>query len=192
MGTKDKRIDAYIAKSADFAKPILTHIRATVHAACPEVEETLKWSSPFFMYGGSPLCMMAAFKAHCGFRFWKGGLVMGDDAGAFAHVTKVSELPSKSALAAYVKKAMALKDEGVMAPKRTVKPKKPLPVPSDLSAALKTNTKARATFGNFPPSHQREYVEWITGAKTDATRQRRLGQALEWMAEGKSRHWKYK
>jgi uncharacterized protein YdeI (YjbR/CyaY-like superfamily) len=195
MGTKDKRIDAYIAKSADFAKPILEHVRAVVHEACPEVEETLKWSHPFFSYGGGPLCSIAAFNEHCKFGFWKGKLVTEDAAEdgpvGFGRVTSVSDLPSKRILAGYVKKAMALNEQGVKAPKRPSKPKKPLTVPDYLTTALKKNKRALAAFDNFPPSHQREYVEWITDAKTEETRQRRLTQALAWMAEGKPRNWKY-
>jgi uncharacterized protein YdeI (YjbR/CyaY-like superfamily) len=195
MGTKDKRIDAYIAKSADFAKPILEHVRTVVHEACPEVEETLKWSHPFFLYDGGPLCSIAAFNEHCKFGFWKGKLVTGDAAAdgpvGFARVTSVSDLPSKRILTGYVKKAMELNEKGVTAPKRPSKPKKPLTVPDYLTTALKKNKRALAAFDNFPPSHQREYVEWITDAKTEETRQRRLTQALEWMAEGKPRNWKY-
>ena len=142
MGTKDKRVDAYIAKSADFGKPILTHIRAAVHESCPDVEEAIKWSTPAFMYRGSPLGMMVAFKEHCALRFWNEKMVIGDaanaeSASAFARVTSLSG-------------------------------------------------------ESFSPSHRREYVEWITEAKSDETRERRLAQAIEWMAEGKSRHWKYK
>jgi uncharacterized protein YdeI (YjbR/CyaY-like superfamily) len=195
MGTKDKRIDAYIARSADFAKPILEHVRAVVHEACPEVEETLKWSHPFFSYRGGPLCSIAAFNEHCKFGFWKGKLVTGDAVEdgplGFGRVTSVSDLPSKRILAGYVKKAMELNEQGVKAPKRPSKPKKPLTVPGYLTTALKKYKKALAVFDNFPPSHQREYVEWITDARTEETRQRRLTQALEWMAEGKPRNWKY-
>jgi uncharacterized protein YdeI (YjbR/CyaY-like superfamily) len=195
MGTRDKRIDAYIAKSPDFAKPILTQIRAVVHEACPDVEETLKWSHPAFMYNGL-LCGMHAFKAHCALGFWKGTLVTGtasdDGAGQFGRLTKVSDLPSKKVLAGYVKKAMALNDEGTSAPKRVPKPKKELVVPDYFTAAaLKKNKKALATFEAFAPSHRREYVEWITEAKSEETRARRLEQAVEWMAAGKSRNWKY-
>ena len=193
---KDKRVDAYIANAEDFAKPILEYVRAVVHGACPDVEETMKWSVPFFVYRGAPICMMSAFKQHCGFRFWKGTLVTGTDvstegAGQFGRVTKVSELPSKKVLTGYVKKAMKLNDQGVKAPKRPAKPKKPLVVPADFTAALAKNKKALATFEKFSPTHRREYIEWITGAKSDETRQRRMTQALEWMAQGKPRNWKY-
>ena len=197
MGTRDPRIDAYIARSADFAQPILTHLREVVHAACPEVEETLKWSAPTFMYHGI-LCGMAAFKQHCTFAFWKGTLIVDGDGrradeamGQFGRITSLADLPSDRVLAGYIKKAMRLNEDGVKrAPKRP-RPKKPLRVPAYLIAALKKNKKAHAAFESFPPSHKREYVEWITEAKREETRAKRLEQAIAWIAEGKSRNWKY-
>jgi uncharacterized protein YdeI (YjbR/CyaY-like superfamily) len=198
MGTRDPRIDAYIAKSADFARPILTHIRDAVHSACPDVEETMKWSFPHFMYKGM-LCSMAAFKEHCAFGFWKGALVTGDTTkgteamGNFGRITKVSELPSKSAFAGYVKKAMQLNEENVPRPKTKVPkaPRKEIPVPGYFASALAKNRKAQATFDAFSPSHRRDYLEWITEAKQPETRERRMAQAIEWLSEGKSRNWKY-
>jgi hypothetical protein len=197
MPRRDPRVDAYIAKSPDFAKPILTHIRAVVHEACPEVEETLKWSVPHFDYQGI-MCGMAAFKQHCTFGFWKGSLVLGPDKkdvdgmGQFGRLTKVADLPPKAKLIAYIKKAKKLNDEGVTAPRAAGRTKKPeIEVPQYIHAALRKNSKARSAFEAFSPSHRREYVEWITDAKSDVTRERRLETALEWMAEGKSRNWKY-
>lgn len=198
MGSRDTRVDAYIAKSADFAKPILNHLRELVHKACPDVEETMKWSFPHFQYKGM-LCSMASFKEHCAFGFWKGSLIVGGDPdleqamGQFGRITKLTDLPSKTVLTGYVKKAMELNDTGVKSPTRS-KPKGPpkeLVVPDDLTAALKRNKAARATFDAFSPSKKREYVEWVTEAKTDATRSKRLETAIEWMAEGKPRYWKY-
>lgn len=194
MPTKDKRVDAYIAKSAEFAKPILEQFRAAVHEACPDVEETIKWGSPFFLYHGM-LCGVSAFKAHCALIFWRAKLVTGESNGRdgpFSHITSLAELPPKKVLVGYVKKAMQVNEQGAPAtprPKRTAA--KELEVPADLTAALGKNKKARATFEAFSPTNRREYVEWITEAKTDVTRQRRLAQALEWMAEGKPRNWKY-
>jgi uncharacterized protein YdeI (YjbR/CyaY-like superfamily) len=197
MGTRDKRIDAYIAKSADFAKPILTHLREVVHDTCPDVEETMKWSFPHFMYQGM-LCSMASFKEHCAFGFWKGSLIVGDDNGksaeAMGHlgrITKLSDLPPKKVLAGYIKKAMALNEAGTAAPRKPKRAARQVATPDYFMAALKKNRKALATFEGFSPSHRREYVEWITGAKGEVTRQRRLEQALEWLAEGKPRNWKY-
>jgi uncharacterized protein YdeI (YjbR/CyaY-like superfamily) len=195
MGTRDPRIDAYIERSADFAKPILRHLREIVHEACPDVEETIKWGAPYFAYEGL-LGGMAAFKEHCAFGFWKGALVVDDQgksaeaAGHLGRITKISDLPPKKVLVGYMKKAVALNESGekvARKPKRV----KELPVPEYLTAALKKNRKALATFEGFTPSHRREYVEWITEAKREDTRQRRLEQAIEWMAEGKPRHWKH-
>jgi len=196
MGTRDPRIDAYIAKSGEFARPILTHLREAVHRACPVVEETMKWSAPHFMYEGM-LCGMASFKAHCAFGFWKGSLIVDDGRskeamGHFGRITSLDQLPSKKVLTGYIRKAMELNEKGIKSPTRSKREAKPeAKVPKDLAAALGKNKKARATFDNFTRSHRREYIEWITEAKTEATRQRRLETAIEWMAEGKSRNWKY-
>ncbi len=177
MPKRDPGVDKYIDKAADFAKPILKQLRETVHAACPDVEEAMKWSFPHFLYKGM-LCSMAAFKAHATFGFWKQELVVkaaGKDGAALAERARI---------------AMMLNDEGVKVD-RPKKVKGELVIPDDLTAALKKNKKAAATFEAFSPSHKREYVEWLTDAKSEETRQRRLQQAVEWMAEGKSRHWKY-
>jgi uncharacterized protein YdeI (YjbR/CyaY-like superfamily) len=199
MAIKDPRIDAYIAKSADFAQPILVHLRELVHAACPDVEETMKWSFPHFMYKGM-LCGMSAFKQHVAFGFWKGKLIV-DDAGnsvedamgQFGRITRIADLPPKKTLTAYVKKAMALNDAGIKSPTRvkSAKPKPEATVPDDLAAALKKNAKARKTFEAFSPSARREYIEWITEAKRETTRVQRLATTLEWLAEGKQHNWKY-
>lgn len=198
MGTREPRVDAYIVKSSEFARPILEHIREVVHVACPEAEEAMKWSFPCFMYKGM-LCSMAAFKEHCSFGFWKSELVFdkpdeGEKGmGQFGRLTRVADLPSKKTLTGYIKKAMTLNDEGVKAPSRS-KPKappKPVVFPDDLAKALKANAKALATFEKFAPGQKREYVDWITEAKTQATRTKRLETAVEWMAEGKKRNWKY-
>jgi uncharacterized protein YdeI (YjbR/CyaY-like superfamily) len=199
MGTKDPRIDAYIDKSADFAKPILKHLRKVVHAGCPDVEETIKWSMPHFDYKGM-MCAMAAFKQHCAFGFWKGELILGRDnqeeksgMGSFGSIKTLKDLPNEKTLIGYVKKAAALNEAGIKVPGRA-QPKKraPIPVPPYFAAALKKNAKARTTFESFPPSHRREYLEWVTEAKREETRNERLAKTIKWLAEGKSRHWKYK
>jgi uncharacterized protein YdeI (YjbR/CyaY-like superfamily) len=196
MGRKDPRVDAYIARSAGFAKPILKHLRAVVHQACPEVEETLKWSAPHFLYEGM-LCGMSAFKEHAAFGFWKGALILDGNGrnaeamGQFGRITELSDLPSKKVMTRYIRKAMALNEAGVKSPTRPGKPKKPLAVPADFQAALRKNRKAMAAYDGFSPSQRREYLEWITEAKRDETRQRRIGTAVEWLAEGKTRNWKY-
>lgn len=198
MGTRDPRFEQYIGKAPEFARPILSHLREVVHQACPAVEETMKWSSPHFTYQGM-LCHMAAFKQHCAFGFWKGSLVVGDGGsegseamGQFGRLTSVVDLPPDDVLAGYVREAMRLNEEGVKAPARA-KPaeKKELEVPADFTAALQANPAALEHFERFSPSKRKEYVEWITEAKSDATRAKRLGTAVEWIAEGKARHWKY-
>jgi len=192
----DPRIDAYIARQADFARPILEHLRTIVHEACPDCEETLKWSSPSFMYKGKILAGFAAFKAHATFGYWSGSQVVDADPaqqsamGQFGRLTSLDDLPSRAALAALTKKAMKLIDEGVK-PIRNKHSKPPLAVPQDLRAAIDAVPAAKATFDNFPPSQQRDYVDWVTEAKRDETRAKRLAQTVEWLAQGKRRNWKY-
>ena len=196
MGKREPAVDAYIKKAALFARPILAEIRETVHAACPDVEEAMKWSFPHFVYKGV-LCSMASFKQHAALGFWKGELVLGrgrgaDAMGHFGRLTKLSDLPSKKALAGYVRKAVELNELGVKQPRAPRKaPPTALKVPAVLSAALAKDREVKAGFDALSPSHKREYVEWITEAKSDETRARRLAQAVAWMAEGKSRNWKY-
>jgi uncharacterized protein YdeI (YjbR/CyaY-like superfamily) len=198
MGKKDPRVDAYIAKSAAFARPILYHLRALVHKACPGVQETMKWNFPHFDYYGI-VCSMAAFKQHCAFGFWKASLMsegakfakVGTTAmGHLGRITSLADLPPYKTLIGYIKEAAHLNRDGVKVPKNPAA-KKRLIVPSDLAAALKKNKKARETFDAFSPSNKRDYVEWLTEAKTEATRAKRLATAMEWMAEGKIRNWKY-
>lgn len=196
MGTRDPRIDTYIAKSQPFARPILEYIREVVHAGCPDVHETVKWRMPHFDYQGS-LCGMAAHKEHCSLGFWKGSLLgLGDfgdreGMGQFGKITTVADLPGRARLVALVKKAVALNEKGVKLERAPRAPRPALTVPDDLLAALAKNKKARTAFEGFSPSHRREYVEWITEAKQAATRERRIAQTIEWTAEGKSRNWKY-
>lgn len=198
MGTRDPRVDAYIAKSAEFAPPILARLREVVHGACPEVEETLKWGMPTFMYRGI-MCSMAAFKKHAVFGFWKGALILdaagnrADEAmGQFGRIGRLSELPSKRILTGYVRKAMELNEQGIKSPTRGRKePRKPLPVPVDLKTALAKNRVARLTFERFSPSARREYVEWIVDAKRDETRRRRVKSAVASLAAGKPHNWQY-
>ncbi|HEU4723949.1 MAG TPA: YdeI/OmpD-associated family protein [Candidatus Eisenbacteria bacterium] len=199
MGKRTKEVDAYIAKAPAFAKPILKEIRDRMHEGCPEVEEVLKWSVPHFDYKG-PLAGMAAFKAHASFGFWKTallkdpkGLLKGEKGAAMGgrRLTSVKDLLPKSVMRAFIKQAVALNEAGVKPPSKARGPAKRAAVPADLAAALKRNRKARDTFEKFSPSHRNEYIEWITEAKQDATRERRLAQAIVWMAEGKPRNWKY-
>ncbi len=194
MPKKDPRIDAYIAKSADFAKPILTHFRKLVHKACPAVEETIKWQMPQFVHHGN-MCHMAAFKQHCAIGFWKRALIFGggprtDAMGSFGRITSLADLPDDQTMLGYLKEAVRLNEEGV-AVKRDRTPRKKLAVPPYFKAALKQNARALAAFEDFSPSHQREYIEWITEAKREETRDQRIKTALDWISNGKPRNWKY-
>jgi uncharacterized protein YdeI (YjbR/CyaY-like superfamily) len=195
MGARDPRVDAYIDQSADFARPILERLRETVHSAIPEAAETIKWGAPYFDFEG-PVCGMAAFKRHCAFVFWKDRLVVEapeDGAmGQLGRIESLNDLPPRRTLVAWVKKAAKLNEEGVKAPRTVRPPKAPVTVPPDLERALERNAGARAAFESFSPSHRREYVEWIQEAKREETRRKRLATAIEWMAEGRPRHWKYR
>ena len=192
----DPRIDDYIQSAAAFAQPMLVHIRDAVHQACPQVEETIKWGMPTFMHAGGILCGMAAFKQHVSFGYWKHALVVGDGSaqegmGSYGKMASLKDLPPKKTLLAHIRKAAKLNEDGVKAPAQR-KSAKPFPQePDDLVAALRKNKAAQATYEAFPPSCKREYVEWITEAKREETRAKRLAQAVEWMAEGKRRNWKY-
>ncbi|MBI5402226.1 MAG: YdeI/OmpD-associated family protein [Ignavibacteriae bacterium] len=201
MRAKNKKIDAYIAKSADFAKPVLSHIRNLVHKACPKTREVIKWGFPHFDYKGM-MCSMAAFKHHCAFNFWKESLMNDskkilkikdkDSMGSLGQIKSKSDLPHDNIFISYIKEAMKLNDEGV---KLTVKKKDTgkteLVIPDCFFKALKKNKKAQVSFEKFAYSHRKEYIMWITEAKTEETRNRRIETAVEWLSEGKSRNWKY-
>jgi uncharacterized protein YdeI (YjbR/CyaY-like superfamily) len=191
----DPRVDAYIERQADFARPILSHLRGIIHEACPDCEETLKWSMPSFLYKGKILAGFAAFKAHATFGYWNDSMLNQDEKnrsamGQFGRLTSLDDLPDRAALVALTRKSMALIDEGARPPRTTAK-KPPFTVPQDMRAAIDAVPAAKATFDGFAPSCQREYVEWVTEAKRDETRAKRLNQSIEWLAEGKKRHWKY-
>ena len=194
MPTTDPRIDDYISKAAPFAQPILAHFRALVRRALPEVEEGIKWSMPAFMISGKNVAGMAAFKAHCAIMIHGEGR-LGDNPGmgGYGKVTSQSDLPGDAELEASVRAAAQRVAASGTARKSTVKkPSKPeIAVPDDFAAALAAAPKARATMEGFPPSARREYLEWITEAKQAATREKRIAQAVEWLAEGKKRNWKY-
>ncbi len=201
MPTKDKRVDAYIAKSADFAKPILGHLRELVHKACPNVEEKMKWSFPHFDYKGM-MCSMAAFKEHCAFGFWKASLMkdsskfsqVGETAmGHLGKIRSLDDLPADKILLGYIKEAVKLNEDGVKLPSKpkSSTEKKALVVPEYFMKSLSKNARALKTFEGFSYSNKKEYTEWITDAKTEETRKKRMATALEWMAEGKIRNWKY-
>ena len=202
MGKKDKAIDAYIAKSADFAKPILKHIRELVHQACPEVEEKMKWSFPHFDYKGEMMCSMASFKQHMAFGFWKAALMKDpvlvanakteQAMGHLGRITSLKDLPSDKKMTAWIKEAMKLNDQGI----KVAKPKpaaatKELVVPDYFTNALGKNKKAKQVFDAASYSYKKEYVMWLVDAKSEETRNSRMVTAIEWIAEGKHRNWKY-
>ena len=198
MGTRDPRVDAYIVKAPAFAKPLLTHIREVVHATCPDTTETMKWSAPHFDYKGM-LCSMASFKEHCAFGFWKQSLLEADAfptektaMGSFGRIKSIGDLPDDKTMKMLIADAMKLNDAGIKVVKtRPAGKRKELIVPDILLEELAKNEAAADTFNNFPYSKKKDYVEWITEAKSEATREKRLNTAIEWLAEGKARHWKY-
>jgi len=198
MAHRDPRIDDYIAKAEPFARPILVRLRALVHEACPEAEETIKWSMPFFVTDGASLCHMAAFKRHAAFGFWRHAEVMGGERpaegmGSFGKLASLDDLPPKRELVALLKRAAKLNASGAKPVRSAGKPPpRPLPeMPTDFAAALKAMPAAKTVYDAFAPSHRREYLEWILDAKRQETRAKRIAQAVEWLAEGKSRNWKY-
>jgi len=203
MAKKNPEIDTYILKSADFAQPILIRLRELVHKACPEVEESIKWSMPFFDYKG-PLCNMASFKQHAVFGFWKAKLMSdptkylqersidgGNSMGHFGQLTSVKDLPPDKVILELIKQAKKLNEEGIKVPAKPKTDTKELVVPSYFTNALRKNKKALATFNAFSYSNKKEYVTWIEEAKTETTREKRLETSIEWMADGKIRNWKY-
>jgi len=200
MKNASTEVDVYIARSAEFAQPILKKVRQLFHKAYPKIEETIKWGVPHFEYKGI-VGSMAGFKQHVSFGFWKGKL-LSDPRGLFTgvgntemgalRVSSLKEMPADKVLLEYIKEAVQLNENEIKPPRaKPRKPAAPLSVPSDLASALDRNPTARATFESFSPSHRKEYIEWITEAKQAATREKRLATALEWMAEGKPRNWKY-
>jgi uncharacterized protein YdeI (YjbR/CyaY-like superfamily) len=194
MAERDPRVDAYIARSAEFARPILARLRALVHRARPGAEETIKWGMPFFLSDGAILCHMAAFKGHCAFGLWKTSRVLGertkrDAMGHFGRIVSVADLPPDAGFVRLLKKAAELGRKAK--PCRPLRRKAPAAIPADLVAALKKNVRARAAFDAFSPSKKREYVDWLDEARRDETRARRLETAIDWIEQGKTRHWKY-
>lgn len=204
--TTDARVDAYIAKAAPFAQPILNHLRGLIHKGCPDVAEEMKWSRPFFLHGGAILCNISAFKEHCSFGFWGAeigkvlkadGVLQEGGMGSLGRIANVKDLPPDRQMLGYIRQAAALIDSGqgdnrVVVARRVVKePKATVEAPPEFAAALKKSKAATKVFEAFSPSCKREYVEWIADAKRPETRDRRIEQAIEWIADGKQRNWKY-
>ncbi|SHE48297.1 YdeI/OmpD-associated family protein [Pedobacter caeni] len=195
------QFDEYIAGSADFAKPILTHLRELIHEMCPEVEETMKWGYPHFDYKGDMMCILAAYKNHCSFSLYKAELMSdkkliesvkaGKKMGYMDKIKSLSDLPEKETLAAYIKEAMVLNEKGLKKSRPVAAEPKVIEVPDYFSEKLEAHALAKEIFESKSPSFRKEYLVWITDAKTDATRQKRIEQSLEWIAEGKGRFWQY-
>lgn len=203
MANYNKEVDAYLAKMADFAKPILTHLREVIHTACPDVEESIKWGTPHYSYKGDHLCMMAGFRQHCSFSLYKAELMQdktiqdsvkaGKKFGYMDKVKALSELPSRKVLVAYLKEAMTLNESGAKKPKPVKeKPLVEVVAPAEFLEALSKNKQAKAVFESKSPSFRKNYIIWMADAKTDETRQKRIAQSLEWIAEGKDRFWQSK
>lgn len=200
MATKDPRVDAYISKAAPFAQPILAHFRSLVQKACPEVEETIKWNFPYFIYRNEMMCHMVAFKQHCAIGFWKAALLKDPSLmknaasetamGHLGRITSLKDLPNDKKILSWVKEAMKLNEAG----KKVEKKKRlisELTVPTYFMTALKANKKANDFFQASSNSCKREYIVWIEEAKTEATRSKRIQQSIEWLSESKQRNWKY-
>jgi Uncharacterized protein conserved in bacteria len=199
----DPRVDAYIERAAPFAQPVLAHLRKLMHQACPRATESIKWSMPFFVQQGVVLASMAAFKQHCAFGFWgpemkkalaKDGLKSSEAMGSLGRITGLGTLPPDRVLLSYMRQAGALVDSGQRT-KSIERPKKtklrPVHVPPELAAALRQNKMATKVFDQFSRSCRREYAQWIAEAKRPETKQKRIQQAVEWIAQGKQRNWKY-
>lgn len=187
----DSRVDAYITKKApEYARPIMSHLRKVLHETCPDVTETIKWGVPSFEYLGV-FCGMAAFKTNVMFGFWKTKLLVERGFPEIPRLSSMDDLPSDALLKRTIKAAMQLNEKGIKVERSKTTKKPPVKTPTYFMAALKKNKKALGAYQAFSPSHKREYVEWITDAKASDTRQRRLTQAVTWIAEGKARNWKY-
>ena len=202
-GKTDQRVDAYLQEAPDFAKPILGHLRTLIHAGCPDVEETIKWSRPFFVYRQKMLCNMVAFRAHCSLGFWQTDVAAmiardghgraEDSSGQFGRITSLSDLPDDATLGGYLAEAVRIVDGGEPAiPRTATRSRRPeIPMPSDFAAMLTQHPAAATTYEKLSPSHRREYLEWIVGAKREETRTKRMATAIEWLTAGKTKEWQY-
>lgn len=193
-------VDEYINKAQPFAQPILHHLRKLVHEACPDVDEKIKWGMPSFEYFGL-MCGFAAFKQHCTFGFWRAALMkdkmLMNNAksevamGHLGRITTLNDLPDDKKIKAYIKEAMKLNKDGIKIIKTKPSAVQELIIPDELARQLKKNVKCLKIFENFSITNKRDYVDWISEAKTEATKNKRIQQSLEWISEGKPRNWKY-
>ncbi|MHA4810003.1 YdeI/OmpD-associated family protein [Flavitalea flava] len=198
---QDPKVDDYISKSADFAKPILQYLRQLIHDTCPEVEEIMKWGIPHFDYNGDMMCILSAYKHHCSFSLFKAELMddpkikqsveSGKKMGFMDKIKTISDLPTKKVLTGYLKEAMALNEKGLKKPKPVKKESIEIEVPDFFLERLNKDPKAKKLFESKSPSFRKEYAKWLIDAKTDDTREKRVAQSLQWIAEGKGRFWQY-
>lgn len=201
MAQLNSKVDEYIAKSEDFAKPILEYLRQIIHETCQDATEDIKWGTPHYSYKGDHLCMIAGFKNHCSFSIYKAEFLQdkeiaesvkaGKKFGYMDKLKSVSELPSKEVLVSLLKEAMTINEQGIKKEKAVSDKPKVIETPEYLTEALDANTKAKEVWESKSASYRKDYLVWITDAKTDATRQKRIEQSLEWIAEGKGRFWQY-
>lgn len=190
MAKLEPRIDDHIAKAGAFARPILEHFRALVHKTIPECEEAIKWGMPHFTLGGRNLAGMAAFKKHVSIFFHHDEQPGGT--GKFRQIAAMEDLAEDSLIEERLRAAVERLSSAAAQP-RTKAAAAPKPVP-DMPSAFSQALIAAAAMDRFDmmaPGYRREYIEWVADAKTDATRDKRIAQAVEWIGEGKHRNWKY-
>jgi uncharacterized protein YdeI (YjbR/CyaY-like superfamily) len=162
----------------------------------PSVEEAMKWSMPAYLADGKILLITSAFKGHAALNFWRGQEIGDGEAkagamGQFGRLTSLEDLPSDAELDVLIRQAAEVA-KTAPAPRKPKHAPKPQPgLHPEFAAALAKAPKAKAALDGFPPSAQREYLEWIAEAKQAATRQKRIATAVEWLSEGKRRNWKY-
>lgn len=201
MAQLNSKVDEYIAKSEGFAKPILEYLRQIIHETCPDAAEDIKWGTPHYSYKGDHLCMIAGFKNHYSFSLYKAEFMKdkeiaesvkaGKKFGYMDKLKSVSELPSKEVLVSFLKEAMTINENGIKKEKPISDKPKVIETPDYLTEALNANKQAKEVWESKSDSYRKDYLVWIIDAKTDATRQKRIEQSLEWIAEGKGRFWQY-
>jgi len=202
LPSSEPEVDAYAEGVEAFAKPILAHLRGLIRATCPEVVETLKWGIPHFDYRGEMMCIFAAYRSHCAFSFWKSALMSDPRLKAsidlpaskrfMGKLRSLADLPVDAELTAWIREAMLLNEQGAkVAPRKTSAAPKIVVAPPAFVERLAASPSVKAMFESKSASFQKEYNVWIAEAKTEATRDKRINEALAWIAEGKGRFWKY-
>jgi hypothetical protein len=199
------QVTAYAAAMPAYAQPIFAHLRALIHTTCPDTDEAIKWSIPHFERDGDYLCIFAASPGHASFTFYKQQLMsdprLRDNLNLPAikrfmgRLTSLSDLPDDATLAAMLQEAADLNARGVRLPDRAPKTPPVIDMPSAVATAVATalaaNPAAQAVWDAKSAAWRKDYLVWITAAKTDPTRDARIAEALDWIADGKARFWKY-